>query len=66
MYKLLFTDLDDTLLNTDGSISSQNIAAVKKALNIGCNVVICSGRSNMSLEKFNKTLGIKDYTIGYI
>ncbi len=65
MYKLLFIDLDDTLLNTDGSISSQNIAAVKKALNIGCNVVICSGRSNMSLEKFNKTLGIKDYTIGY-
>ncbi len=65
MYKLLFTDLDDTLLNTDGSISSQNIAAVKKALKVGCNVVICSGRSNMSIEKFNKTLGIKDYTIGY-
>ena len=65
MYKLLFTDLDDTLLNTDGSISEENIAAVKKALKHGCKVVICSGRSNMSIEKFNKTLGIKDYTIGY-
>ncbi|MBR6401647.1 MAG: HAD family hydrolase [Firmicutes bacterium] len=65
MYKILFTDLDDTLLNDSGSISKNNIAAVQKAIKAGCNVVICSGRSNMSLEKFNNALGIKDYTIGY-
>ena len=65
MYNLLLLDLDDTLLNKDGSISEENIAAVKKATEAGKYVSICSGRSNMSINKFNTQLGISGFTIGY-
>ena len=65
MYKLLLLDLDDTLLSKDGTISDGNVAAVKKATSAGKHVAICSGRSNMSINKFNEKLGITGFTIGY-
>lgn len=65
MYKLLLLDLDDTLLDSKGKISEENINAIRAASEKGCHVVICSGRSNMSLKKFNDQLKINDYTIGY-
>ena len=65
MYRLLLTDLDDTLLNSKGKISDENRTAIQAAMEKGCNVAICSGRSNMALKRFNDYLGIKGYTIGY-
>lgn len=65
MYRLILTDLDDTLLNSKGKISDENRAAIQAAIEKGCKVAICSGRSNMALKRFNEYLGIKGYTIGY-
>ncbi len=66
MYKLLLIDLDETLLCKDGNtICDENITAIKNAAAAGKYISICSGRSNMSIDKFNKKLGISGFTIGY-
>ncbi len=42
--KLLFLDLDDTLLNSKKEITAGNRAAIKAALAAGHKVIICTGR----------------------
>lgn len=58
-------DLDNTFLRGDKSIPKENITALKKAKNAGINVIISSGRSNMSLDIYAKELGL-DYEGNYI
>lgn len=68
MYKIIFCDLDATLLNDDKNIPQINIDAIKRAMDNNCRFVICSGRSNMSIDHFNKILGfdkIKNYSVAY-
>ncbi len=68
MYKLILCDLDATLLNDKREIPNINMIYIKKAINNGCKFVLSSGRSNMSLNNFNRELGlnVKDcYCIGY-
>lgn len=43
-YQLLATDLDGTLLNDQKQISKENIATINRALDLGKEVVISSGR----------------------
>ena len=67
-YKLIFTDMDGTLLNKDKLISKEDMEAIKKAEEMGVKTVICSGRSYMSLQYFVNILGFdKDeyYAVGY-
>ncbi len=42
--KILFTDLDETLLNSDKSISQENLDAIKCMINHGHKFVISTGR----------------------
>lgn len=42
--KLLFLDLDDTLLNSKKEITPGNRTAIHKALSMGHKVIICTGR----------------------
>lgn len=66
MYKLLALDMDGTLLNKSGEISEVNKAAIKKALEAGVKVVLCSGRNINGLEKFIAELSLNredQYTI---
>ena len=42
--KVFFTDLDDTLLDSEKNISAENTAAIQKALAQGHRIVICTGR----------------------
>lgn len=68
MYKLILCDLDATLLDDNKNIPDINIKYIKLAIENGCKFVLSSGRSNMSLNNFNKSLGlnVKDcYCIGY-
>lgn len=44
MYKLVAIDLDGTLLNMNKEISERNKQTLKKAMDKGVKVVICSGR----------------------
>jgi hypothetical protein len=57
-YKILFTDLDGTLLNDHGQISAANREAVALAQAKGKQVVLCSGRSWRSLALFDEELGL--------
>ncbi len=68
MYKLILCDLDATLLDDNKNIPNINIVNIKKAIDKGCRFVLSSGRSNMSLNNFNKELGLNVkgcYCIGY-
>lgn len=52
MYKAIFLDLDGTLLDDDKNISSENIDAIKYAINKGAYVIITSGRPINASKKF--------------
>ncbi len=68
MYKIIFCDLDGTLLDDNRQISDTNLKYVKMAINKGCKFVICSGRSNMSIDNFNKIFGfdkIENYALAF-
>ncbi len=68
MYKIIACDLDGTLLDDNKKISQKNIDAIKSAIEMGCKFVISSGRSNMSVDHFNRFFGfdkIKNYAMAY-
>ncbi len=59
-YDIIFADLDGTLLRNDKSIPENNIKAIKNAISEGVELVVCSGRSHMSLKNINRRLNIDD------
>ncbi len=65
-YRMIFSDMDGTLLKNDMEISEKNIAAIKKATQKGVEFVICTGRGVYGVERFLKQLdliGQKGYVI---
>lgn len=67
-YKLLVSDLDSTLISQKHGLTDKNKKAIKKAIDSGLKFFICSGRSYLSLERFEKELGINKegfYTIAF-
>ena len=63
MYKLIAIDLDGTLLNSYGEITSKNKEAIKYALDKGVEVVFASGRDPRTMEVMSLELGIDNYLI---
>lgn len=66
--KILFTDMDGTLLDSRKHIPPVNLQAIQKALPAGNSVVICTGRSFSSAKSFIEELGLTDkgcYAIVY-
>ena len=59
MIKLIALDTDGTLLNSKNKILPSTKAAIKKALDQGIKVVLCSGRPIAGLAHFMKELGIE-------
>lgn len=51
-YQLLATDLDGTLLNAKKEISSENIKAINRALEMGKHVIFSTGRALGEVEQF--------------
>ena len=56
--KVLFTDLDDTLLSDDKTVSPKNKAAIQEALSRGHSVVVTTGRPVKSGKNVVKELGL--------
>ena len=52
MYKLIFFDLDGTLLNDKKEILEENITEFKRLKEIGIHTVLCSGRQINSLKYY--------------
>ena len=57
--KLIFCDLDDTLLVL-GTIPEANIAAVRKAREAGHKFIICTGRPAFMTDAVQDALGLRD------
>ena len=55
MYKLVFFDLDGTLLNDKKEILEENIKEIKRLEQMGTKTVLCSGRQ-INAIKYYKTL----------
>ncbi len=65
-YRMIFSDMDGTLLKNDMEISEKNITTIKKATQKGVEFVICTGRGVYGVERFLKQLdllGKKGYVI---
>ena len=56
-YKILFIDVDDTLLKNDLTISPENAEAIRLASSRGKKIVICSGRGIFGIKKYLDFLG---------
>ena len=64
-YKLLALDIDGTLLNDSRQISDENVSAIKRAIDSGVHVTLCTGRPIQGVKKLVDTLGIKAPVITY-
>lgn len=60
MYKVIFSDLDGTLLNDDKSISKRNLEAIAKAKEKGAKFVVCTGRLPFCYKMFKDILDLSD------
>ena len=65
MIRCIALDLDDTLLQTDLTISEANKKAIKMAQAKGIKVVLASGRMIQSMRPYAEDLGIHLPIIGY-
>ena len=63
MYKLIAIDLDGTLLNSYGEITSKNKEAIKYAIDKGIEIVLASGRDTQTMKKISVELGINNFLI---
>ena len=67
MYRLIVSDLDETLLSTDDkSVSEANRAAIKAVREMGVRFVPASGRGFRSMDKTLKELGLYDLPEEYV
>ena len=61
--KILFIDLDGTLLNSKGEITSYTKKIIKEAKEKGLYVILCSGRSNNDVIEKSKTVNASPIVI---
>ena len=61
--KLLFADLDGTLLNKDNSISSELKNAILSFIKSGNKFILCSGRPEKSILHLKETLNLPDQNL---
>lgn len=57
--KMVVSDLDQTLLNSDATISAENLAAIRAAEEKGIFFTVCSGRISPMMEVYLRTLNIQ-------
>lgn len=63
MFKIVFFDLDGTLLTHEKEVLEENKKAVKRALENGIEVCICTGRQKMAAEYYREMAGSGRYII---
>lgn len=57
-YKMIFLDLDNTLLSSDLTISGENLRAIREASEKGVKITICTGRGIFSVRHIAAQFGI--------
>lgn len=65
-YKLIASDMDETLLNDHHQICQRNIDLIKKTKNLGVKFVPATGRGYMSIQNDLKLLGLYDELGEYV
>ena len=60
MIKLIATDLDNTLLNKDGTVAPETVAALAEAEKKGVTVTVATGRS------FASARGVESLRLSYL
>lgn len=68
MIKMIALDLDETLLNTDKTISEENVTTLRKLHTAGIKVVLCTGRPINAIWGYLEQLGLtteEDFTITF-
>src|ERR1700736_4132438 len=63
MYKVIATDLDGTLLNSDHQLDPFTIATVRRLADDGLHFVIATGRHYCDVAGIRDVLGIRPYLI---
>lgn len=63
-YKIVFIDIDGTLVNDEKIVPEENIKSIKKIKEKGIEVVLASGRPYHSIEEYSNTVGAIPYIIG--
>ncbi|MCH3964902.1 MAG: Cof-type HAD-IIB family hydrolase [Clostridium sp.] len=58
MYKLIAIDMDGTLLRNDKTISSENIAAIKEAVEHNVKIIPATGRPSKGIKKYLEQLNL--------
>lgn len=65
---MIASDVDGTLNNSNHIITQGNIQAIKRAMKAGIKVVLCSGRTPISLSQYAEQAGLNGegcYAIGF-
>jgi Cof subfamily protein (haloacid dehalogenase superfamily) len=62
-FKLAAVDIDQTLVGPDKRIGAANRDAVRALQNVGCRVVLASGRRHDNMLPFQRELGLEDFVI---
>ena len=57
MYKVIFIDIDGTLRNSKRELTNRTISAIKKVIQKGILVVLCSGRPQKFTEDVSRECG---------
>jgi Cof subfamily protein (haloacid dehalogenase superfamily) len=63
VYKLAAIDIDQTLVGPDKRVGEANRRAVRKLQELGCRVVLASGRRHDNMLSYQRELGLDDFVI---
>ena len=63
-YKMIFIDIDGTLVNDEKQVSQRTIDIIKKLKEKGITTVLTSGRPYKSIEEYSKKCEAMPYLIG--
>src|SRR5258708_196256 len=62
-YRLLFLDLDGTLVGKTDVIAPRTLVALHKAQQAGCTLVLCTARNRCMIEEIASQIGGHGYAI---
>jgi Cof subfamily protein (haloacid dehalogenase superfamily) len=62
-YAMAAIDIDDTLVGPDKKIGEQNRKAVKRLQDLGCRVILASGRRHSNMLPYCDELGLNDFIV---
>ena len=65
MYRMIASDMDDTMLNHEGKLTERSEKALKDAMAAGAKVVLASGRMHEAIEKYARRVGVNAPVVSY-